>query len=839
MVINVKKYPVVIFILLFIVSIFIGYIRPVRASSCQDLSIIFSRGSGQNQDHLDLDDLLNPQRFGNREKQSYTFFKEVDAKLPGLTKEFVSLHDFAGKYNNYGYKAVAVMPSMVEPANHRNDAINLYYESVKDGAEELAGYIKDKIAQCPNQEIILGGYSQGAQITGEALFKLTSQERSHIRYTAFYGDPKLNGHEGNFVLNKGHWLRGNAVRITNGILGARENYVPADMKGRVGSWCDFADPICTGQSISYLADAQLTPMRMLADKFIDRTHSDIYQGKWIPMSANEIAATMSPQAFLDKSNNYVINYSENNRVNDIGLIIDTSGSMASMQSYIRFNRDIIAQTLFKDNSTQVRYTKYANKYTEPAYYQENFAFTAGPFLVQWRHLSTILMTYSVHSPTKTGYSPLYNGLHQAVITQKYYGRNEPTTNKNFIVITNAKPSPNYVYPNPIMDKNFVLRELLELDPVAVSFLVLPDPITGAIQDIPEYNEVAKATGGSVVTINKPDDLGSGLQQLTKIVTSSPISIISSEYDGNNIVMLSAGDSYDVNSYITKYKWDCNDDGVWDIEDVQPNVSCEYTEDYKGLVVLEVESFDGQNSKAIHELNVVHKQQANPVAKLENPNVQTNSASEDSINFVINNNYPDGTVYKVYDEENNLLSVANNKDILIENTKEDIDSKYGFIAQKDLQESEITWVDVKKIPKPEIVPIPDSEPKIVEETPGLIPTEETEILPSSKLVVEGPVNLVANYISTGIKSTGTITTTTKPTNNIIGNIAYVDEYSDTKPFSEPKTEKPISTENNSTNVLGEKQTNTSSNPFRAITIFVFIIGLISLVIYLSNRKYRNK
>ncbi len=807
-------------------------------TQCKNLAVIFARGSGQNSGRLEKEAAYYESGVNTSELQSIKFFEELDKKLPGLTKEFVSLHDFAGKYNSYGYKAVPVMPSMVERPDHRNDAINLYYESVKDGADELAGYIKDKIAQCPDQEIILGGYSQGAQITGEALFKLTSQERSHIRYTAFYGDPKLNGHDGSFVLNKGHWLRGNAVRITNGILGARENYVPADMKGRVGSWCDFADPICTGQSISYLADAQLTPMRMLADKFIDRTHSDIYQGKWIPMSANEIAATMSPQAFLDKSNNYVINYSENNRVNDIGLIIDTSGSMASMQSYIRFNRDIIAQSLFKDSSTQVRYTKYANKYTEPAYYQENFAYTAGPLLVQWRDLSTLLMRYSVQSPTKTGYSPLYNGLHQAVITQIDYGRNVPTTNKNFIVITNAKPSPNYVYPNPLMDKNFVLRELLELDPVAVSFLVLPDPITGAIQDIPEYNEVAKATGGSVVTVNKPDDLGSGLQQLTKLVTSSPISIISSEYDGKNTVMLSAGDSYDTNSYITKYKWDCNDDGIWDIEDVQPNASCEYIEDYKGLVVLEVESFDGQNSKAIHELNVVHKQQANPVTKLEKPNVQKNSASEDSVNFVINNNYPDGTVYKVYDEENNLLNVANNKDIVIENTKDDVDSKYSFIAQNNLMESEITWVDVDKLPKPESVQTPDSEPKIEEETPGPIPTEETDILPSSKLAVAGSVNLATSYISAAIKSTGTIATTTKPTNNIIGNIAYVDEYSDTKPIGEPKTGIPASNENSATNVLGEKQTSTSSNPVKAIAIFVLIIGLISLVIYLSNRKYRN-
>ena len=835
MVINVKKYPVVIFILLFIVSIFIGYIRPVRASSCQDLSIIFSRGSGQNQDHLDLDDLLNPQRFGNREKQSYTFFKEVDAKLPGLTKEFVSLHDFASKYNNYGYKAVSVMPSMVEPASHRNDSVNLYYESVKDGTEELTGYIKDKIAECPDQELILGGYSQGAQITGETLFKLTSQERSHIRYTAFYGDPKLNGHEGSFVLNKGPWLRGNSLRISKGILGAREKYIPDDMKDRVGSWCDFADPICSGQSISMHVDAQLTPLRLLADKFMDRTHSDIYQGKWIPSSANEIASKISPQSFLDKNNNYTINYSANNRDNDITLVMDISGSMAGSQSYIRLNRDAIAQNLFNGKNTQVRFTKYANKYTEPAYFQENFAYSPAPLLVQSRDLSNLLMTNNTMSPHKTGYSPLYNGLHQAVITQKQYGRNVPTTNKNFIVVTNAKPSPEYVFPNPNMDKEYVLRELLELDPVAVSFLVLPDAVTGNVQAIPEYNEVAKATGGNVVTLNKLDDIGTGIQQLTKQVTSSPIAIINSEYNGENTVMLSAGDSYDTNSYITKYKWDCNDDGIWDIEDVQPNASCEYSTDYNGLVVLEVESFDGQNSKAIHELNIVHKQQVNNVVKFEKPNVQIKDINKDTVNFLLNNEYPDGTVYKVYDEDNNLLDVTNNKEIFIENTKDDVDSKYGFIAQKETQESEIAWVNVAKLAKIE-TPIVTTDPVTL-----TILTEQKTILDTTLMV---PNNLVSSLISPVVKSieTSTATTITKPTQDSDRNVAYVDGFTDTKPIGTSKPEGNVATTNKdevgSTNVLGDNQTKIKSNPTKAIIIFAFIIGLISLVIYLSNRKYRN-
>lgn len=831
-----KRFALSIFIFSIVLSQFTIFGQIFASNDdCKDISLVFSRGSGQNGGDLTDEKILSNSGALATEKQSIAFFKEVDAKLPGLTKEFVSLHDFSGKFNNYGYKAVSVMPSMVEPANHRKDSVNLYYESVKDGTEELVGYIKDKIANCPDQEIILGGYSQGAQITGEALFKLSALERNHIRYAAFYGDPKLNGHEGSFVFNKGPWLRGNSLRISKGILGAREKYIPDDMKDRSGSWCDFADPICSGQSISLHIDAQLTPMRLLADKFIDRTHSDIYQGKWIPSSANEIASKISPKTLLDKNNSYVINFSENNRNNDITLIMDISGSMTIAQSYIRLNRDTISQSLFNGKNTQVRFTKYANKYTEPAYFQENFAYSPAPLLVQSRDLSNLLMTYSPMSPQKTGYSPLYNGLHQAVITQKQYGRNVPTTNKNFIVVTNAKPSPDYVFPNPNMDKNYVLREMLELDPVAVSFLVLPDAVTGNMQAIPEYNEVAKATGGNVVTLNKLDDIGTGIQQLAKQVASSPIAIISSEYNGEDTVMLSAGDSYDTNSYITKYKWDCNDDGIWDIEEVQPNTSCEYVEDYKGLVVLEVESFDGQNSKAIHELNVVHKQQENPVAKLEKPNVQKNDANEENINFVINNNYPHETVYKVYDEDNNLVDVTNNKEIFIENTKDEVDSKYGFIAQQDTQESEIAWLNVAKLAK--------IETHIVTTDSVTLPllTEQKTILDTTLMV---PINLTSSLISPVVESieTSTATTITKPTQDTDRNVVYVDEFTDTKPIGTPKTERNVVTtnkdEDGSTNVLGDNQTKNKSNPAKAIIIFALIIGLISLVIYLSNRKYQN-
>jgi len=84
------------------------------------------------------------------------------------------------------------------------------------GGTTMANMISRKVAQCPNTKIIAGGYSQGAQVTHNALATLSSNVASHIAAVVVFGDP-----------DKGKGIRG----------------IPSD---KIYTNCASADPICMG-----------------------------------------------------------------------------------------------------------------------------------------------------------------------------------------------------------------------------------------------------------------------------------------------------------------------------------------------------------------------------------------------------------------------------------------------------------------------------------------------------------------------------------------------------------------------------------------------------------------
>lgn len=65
-----------------------------------------------------------------------------------------------------------------------------YADSVAQGRHELAAYLADRAATCPNERYVLGGWSQGAQVIGEGLFDVSASIRARIAFVALFGDPK-------------------------------------------------------------------------------------------------------------------------------------------------------------------------------------------------------------------------------------------------------------------------------------------------------------------------------------------------------------------------------------------------------------------------------------------------------------------------------------------------------------------------------------------------------------------------------------------------------------------------------------------------------------------------
>jgi hypothetical protein len=148
-----------------------------------------------------------------------------------------------------------------------------YYRSVWTGVSELATHLNDRARRCPQESIVVGGYSQGAEVMGYALQSVSDYTLSHIGYAAFYGDPRSSACD---RITRVPWSRGNA-NCALGSLGARMPYIPNSMIGRVGSWCDSRDGVCTGNT-TYLP----LPGNPLS------THGSAYDGHWIADSANEI-----------------------------------------------------------------------------------------------------------------------------------------------------------------------------------------------------------------------------------------------------------------------------------------------------------------------------------------------------------------------------------------------------------------------------------------------------------------------------------------------------------------------------------------------------------------------
>lgn len=140
----------------------------------------------------------------------------------------------------------------------------LYSESVRKGTDELVKHLNIRTASCPQETVVLAGYSQGADVVGWALerlggpdWALTTEARRHIGFAALYGDPKFEGDDwqARTTGTKSWWVRGDdpgwdfsngQFYSHDGFLGARSPYARGDLWGRLGSWCDNDDGLCTG-----------------------------------------------------------------------------------------------------------------------------------------------------------------------------------------------------------------------------------------------------------------------------------------------------------------------------------------------------------------------------------------------------------------------------------------------------------------------------------------------------------------------------------------------------------------------------------------------------------------
>ena len=233
-------------------------------SSCADLIVLFARGSSSNPD----DEYINfpfTKEFAKQEEVPGAFFqwmeKHIKADLPHINYKAISIHNSGHGWSVNGYPAVGVFdfnPLSGNFQNMMNAAFSWwpagdYRNSVDSGAHELAGQVNFETSNCPNQRIVVGGYSQGAHVVHEALKIIPEEQRSVIDNVVLFGDPKYIAAKFNkFDLLDTPvsypWARGTAGLRETGLAGPEFPYVPEDMKYKTISWCHEDDFVCTNFS---------------------------------------------------------------------------------------------------------------------------------------------------------------------------------------------------------------------------------------------------------------------------------------------------------------------------------------------------------------------------------------------------------------------------------------------------------------------------------------------------------------------------------------------------------------------------------------------------------------
>ena len=212
----------------FIGALFVPSSGDASSESCPELLVVFARGSGA-------------ERWDNGDYQAFS--EAIQSKLNSTTLDYEIV--------DLDYPAVGV------GIDHLGVTLGAYFsggeayefgESVNVGINNL----KSLVSSCPNSKLVFGGYSQGAMVV---LKTLPSLEPDRVIYAATFGDPKIYLPEGEGIIPaacRGENLSSYRMFVPDcqaykGILGPSIPYEPEGFAGKVGTWCNKRDILCSSK----------------------------------------------------------------------------------------------------------------------------------------------------------------------------------------------------------------------------------------------------------------------------------------------------------------------------------------------------------------------------------------------------------------------------------------------------------------------------------------------------------------------------------------------------------------------------------------------------------------
>lgn len=537
----------------------------VHAQDCRDVEFIFARGSGET---------LNDRSF-NAWKQEIT--NQLSSST--LTYDFYELG--SNPSAPFQYPATAVSGGLWDYVNLASAYFSggeafEFGASVEQGITELSYQIATTSALCPQTKFVLGGYSQGAMVVTKTLAYLNAER---IIFVTNFGDPKLYLPEGNNLAGifpkvpdacRGQNLSEYRTHVPDcrayeGVLGSQRPYRTSEYVGKVGTWCNKSDIMCSsgmsiGDHTSYTKD------NLYAD-----AARRIYQ-----KLAHAFPAKFPDQKPL--------------KLHDVAFVLDATGSMQDLMRLYRDELKNLAHQVYASGGRVAIYAYKDSLTQKSSWLMSDFGDTE-----EWFYRNFGKYTASDGGDAKES---LLSALHYAMKELNW----QWGATKSIVVVTDDG------YKEPDFEGVTVaqvIRESLEIDPVNI-YVVAPENFRET------YRELTTQTGGKFFGLNPRLDDTVLTENLAIIQDSTPqildrptAKLSAAEYYGGvgDEFTFDASESYGYNGAELAYSWDLDGDGAFEQATSSPRIHQIYQTAFEGFVQVRVS--DGEKSSTMSaEIEVV-------------------------------------------------------------------------------------------------------------------------------------------------------------------------------------------------------------------------------------------
>jgi len=566
-----------------------GFINTVDAASvdqsCARIEIVFARGSGDGP---------------AQDEETGRYIDQIKNRIKGSQ---LSVHEYAVGTESYGGNQYPHIDAgnvwngnalgALVTAGYGND----YGKSVSSGVNELNTYLIQRYNKCKSNGsyYILGGYSQGAQVIGQALHNTPKEIRDRIIYVGLFGDPKLYYPEGDYFFTppacrgvRSVYRRGPIVDCLQyqGSLGPRKPYLADDMKSKTGLWCYKDDFVCGTSSFPWVLSGHSTyknpglaidqAAREASEKLLAALDNEPHP----PTPSPSPEPTPTPQLDHSKLIDTTYKFGSGLTGQDVVFVIDKSSNMASLLPTLR-------QTI-KDATLKI--TASGGHFAVASYCTYPGPGIASPstqlipldFSYDDYGIDTYLQLLTAPCP----YNNSYPNDILSVLRVIMYGLNwHKGAAKSITLFTNNT--------NPILDPteyDFTSTQLAQLalaiDPVNVYSVV---PQTGTSF----YQSLANSTSGAVLPYT--DNIGQAADAAMNMINDRPVAFLGNTgyiADPGQEITFDASESYVIDSTITTYDWDFDGDGTFDASTTTPIIHHTYTDIFDGMMQVRVTAANG-------------------------------------------------------------------------------------------------------------------------------------------------------------------------------------------------------------------------------------------------------